>query len=619
MAIQPVPNYTPVPTPVIQRGDRETFSNRVDTFISWLQVAPPQFKALADVTYNNANEAAAAADSAVDSAIAAGESETSASAAAATALSTVPVTSATPPPSPAPNAVWIHANTGREYTYLQTANGYQWVETAASVVYASPTSAEDQQFTAGGTGAVPRSTHDKLSDTISVKDFGALGDGVADDTVRIQAAINAARTAGLPLKVHAGTFRTSAPLDISGIIVHGSSKGYRNANGTVIVGAGNHDIFQQATATAATTRTELHNLRIKGGLIGVKLRYVLHSEFSNIHVTDCVDGIQFGNSADSGGLFCTFENIEVDVTGTALDVNGNQFVNANSFNQCFFKGNNYGARVRCTGGLGAVSNVFNDCEFAGDRFGIELDNTSNTILNEPYFESIGPSVHLIGTRNIGFAINDPVFALLENTNATGKNAYVYHAGSGIQKGTIKGGWVYVPAAAKYNNLSLVASESPANFFLTMHDYPEMDVTASGFTVLNGLLSQNLSITTVGAYTPAWTSSGTAPAIGNGTITGNYSRVGNSVTATIKLTAGSTTTFGTGNYSFALPFPCAKQAAGHSFILDSGTGYFSAVMMANDNDSTVEGYIAGTANLLSATQPMTWAPNDSITITMTYQC
>lgn len=86
MAQTPPPTITPVPTPPIQRGDRVTFSSRVDAFITWLVTAVTQFGLVAANVYNNAvdafNNATAAAASALGASTSASQAAASAGAAA---------------------------------------------------------------------------------------------------------------------------------------------------------------------------------------------------------------------------------------------------------------------------------------------------------------------------------------------------------------------------------------------------------------------------------------------------------------------------------------------------------------------------------------------------------
>lgn len=61
-------------------------------------------------------------------------------------------------------------------------------------------------------GSFARTQHSKNMDTISVKDFGATGDGVTDDTAAIQYAFDAAHSAGRKLYFPTGVYRVSSTL-----------------------------------------------------------------------------------------------------------------------------------------------------------------------------------------------------------------------------------------------------------------------------------------------------------------------------------------------------------------------------------------------------------------------
>lgn len=109
--------------------------------------------------------------------------------------------------------------------YSALANTWQWVDYRAvdpDGRYAGV------NFTQSGTGAVARTVKDKLMEVVSVKDFGAVGDGAADDTAAIQAALTCAAAKSNGCKVLAdGFFKVTATLVVTGegVCLGGSSRG----------------------------------------------------------------------------------------------------------------------------------------------------------------------------------------------------------------------------------------------------------------------------------------------------------------------------------------------------------------------------------------------------------
>jgi len=77
-----------------------------------------------------------------------------------------------------------------------------------------PTS-EQVTFLAAGSGATQRTALDKLRDVVSVKDFGAVGNGVADDTAAIQAAVTAAVAGCGYVYLPSGTYKITSSITVT--------------------------------------------------------------------------------------------------------------------------------------------------------------------------------------------------------------------------------------------------------------------------------------------------------------------------------------------------------------------------------------------------------------------
>lgn len=115
------------------------------------------------------------------------------------------------------------------------------------------------------------------------------------------------------------------------------------------------------------------------------------------------------------------------------------------------------------------------------------------------------------------------------------------------------------------------------------------------------------------YTPTWAAGGGNPAIGNGTIIGRYIQVGSLVHVHVEVTAGSTTTFGTGFWTFTLPF---NQAAfgyiGMVMCSDVSAGNFYPGFSFYNSANSVSLVTAATPGAqFTSGAPVAWANGDVI--------
>lgn len=123
---------------------------------------------------------------------------------------------------------------------------------------------------------------------------------------------------------------------------------------------------------------------------------------------------------------------------------------------------------------------------------------------------------------------------------------------------------------------------------------------------------------------SWTASTTNPVLNNGTWDGRFSQAGKWVEFRVTITMGSTTTFGSGQYSLALPAAAhgtgIQAARGDAFI---GGAAYDLRGRIPAGGSTVLLYCTPTAagtfdRTVTPTTPGTWANGNTLTMTGGYE-
>jgi hypothetical protein len=121
------------------------------------------------------------------------------------------------------------------------------------------------------------------------------------------------------------------------------------------------------------------------------------------------------------------------------------------------------------------------------------------------------------------------------------------------------------------------------------------------------------------YTPVWTSSGTTPTLGNGTLTGRYVAAGDTCFVRCYLKIGSTSNLGSGAWGFSLPFSAAAPGVALAAWLNDASlsKRYPASVMASGTFLRVLCETAGGFGA-SPSVPFTWAVDDELCFAGSYE-
>jgi hypothetical protein len=332
------------------------------------------------------------------------------------------------------------------YDLVVTKTGYETVTISAIELddLLAPSGSNSVGYLPSGTGAVSRTVQGKLRETVSVADFGAVGDGVADDTAPIQAAITAVGAAGGgTVFFPAGTYKFST-ITVSSNYVYLQGSGKYGSRLLSTASASNAITFSAALcgikslgiyttttntgallATSGAFRFTIDDVFLNGavGTTNYPAGLVLLSGSSvKILNTDMIGATSYGLQMSAGNDYYV-DNVVVqmngvvgnalyaqNVTGGAILCNNSSFLtgakcqitNSNflTFNNTYFDSAQGGVTVS-----GSNHVYFNNCEFAnrvstgsGDGIGLLCGTSTNFHLNSCMLINCGNAgMQVLGT------------------------------------------------------------------------------------------------------------------------------------------------------------------------------------------------------------------------------
>jgi hypothetical protein len=242
-------------------------------------------------------------------------------------------------------------------------------------------------YVPAGTSATQRTVQAKLRDVVSVKDFGAVGDGVTDDTAAIQAAITAcAGTSGKSVYFPAGDYYISAAINIpnyTSIIGDGVFKSRINLQGKPYGGV----VFQNSDVVTWGW-FKIQDFGIRGGTYAIRNNAPDQEQWDFTDVNFEIQTIA-GIYSNQNFQINNLNRVVFYGLPNGIIVNSG-FANLNNYHKCRFEIIS-NKSISFNTVTAAVTNNFFGCRFEAGGLAslitIDLLNATGTIFSGCYFEA----------------------------------------------------------------------------------------------------------------------------------------------------------------------------------------------------------------------------------------
>lgn len=431
---------------------------------------------------------------------------------------------------------------GASYAYQETSStvvtfttglhvGAEVKFTTSAINTSSYGDAQQVSYTPPFTNSISTNVEAKLAQTVSVKDFGATGDGVTDDITAIQAAFNYANDGAVYFP--AGTYKIT-----SSITTYGSW--YGAGEGTVILPTGDFPAFAVLSANlsgpgtgfardyvvsylsagALTVNGSAHwfnkgatsaavfsvgnfkmsNVFILGAYHGIyqssaDVAIFWNVSFDNVQIIASKDyGIYLDMSGTGGTLQVSFDNIVVDGSagGGSATSKGAYF---GSIAQLNFRGVLSGTKNGDDFGVLAVYNCYKvSVDFQTENFTCTTPNARLVgFITSPYVEA--KCTFTTVTTNVG-AGNSLYWVYLDSNAVSAVIHSIYDYASTVTSGTRYKIFVNAGSnvALKILDKTILSSECsmPTNI-RNSTQFLDLNVTSSGLTSTGYVQDSNLAL------------------------------------------------------------------------------------------------------------------------------